>query len=401
MATISQKKLIHDLNYLLNAEFSPELFDSLGAYDIIEAKLAKNSFLFQQKIGELKKISAEADLYSLLHKKLVKAEKQLADYFKDYSLYTPAGYRRIIDNIFKRVPDKFRQGFFIKAAAAEGLLKQNPPKSLMNFFNLQSISNLFKILLPLDAITISRYTENPDWQLRYKDLLAQATAQDFEARPINYLIFDYLKYRQIINNSRQPQKPWRLSHNKVTGSIICFTIEGSEVFAAPFLQSAAVLLHYYFETAYAGGYYALVGQKNPGQLGIKVLDSFTNHDGKFPFFSPNVYSETLYWEKALASLSNEFNCTELKFFAETIDCGGFYKTLSGLKALSFNLIDHIWNINLAPAPWLYHFREAWWKNAFQEMIKLTNEDFEQEILNHLSLKDLDFTKQIIKKITGK
>lgn len=397
MEKIVKEKLVKELNELLNSEFTQEFFDLLDADDIISDRLKNNNLLFQQKVKELKNISAKDNLNTLIQQQIVLIEQQLTDYFKEYQLYTSEGYQKFIDNIFQRFQPREKLGFFLNMTAAKRILQLHPPKGLMDFLDVKIIEDLFEIMSPLDVVTLSRNTEAPAWQAVYKNELFKLTKNDFEARPIGYLILDFKKYAHVIRNSGQPEKPWRLSHNKITGSIMCFNVVEPGIFITPFLQYAAVFLHYCFETFYAGRYYSLIAEVSPEKLGKAVVNSFTEHDGKFSFFNPNVYSEAVYWEDAISLLIKEFKFSGLDFFADTIDCGGFYGDGQDRTAVSLNLADHLWNVNLKKTIFLYHFREDWWKRTLQAAVRLTDVDFTAETVHNLSLRDQEFTDYIINK----
>lgn len=389
--------LIDKLNILLEAKLDSILADMPDHQELVSNRLKANKELFNKKINQLQTEYCKEDAHTLVQKKMFDLENRFAKHFHKQKLHNYRDKQQILDFILSRCPDELKTGYFLKEDSAGRILKVNPPQSLMEFLGVQTVDYLFKKMSALRAITISRYTEVPKWQKRYKELLAQCTADDFEAREVSYVILDYQKYKDIIKNSCQPSKPWRLSHNKVTGDIICFTVDGPEVFKTPFLQYLFVFVHYFFETAYAGKYYSLVAEQSPDRLGQAVLDSFTNHDDKFEFFGPNVYSETIYWEEAIKLLAKEFNFPELDFFVGTVYCGEFHESDKGKNLVSLNIVDHIWDANLPHGPFLYHFQEAFWKDIFQKIMNLSDGELKKEILENLHMKDLDFTEHIIKK----
>lgn len=386
-------EIIKKLNQLLGANLGSVLNRISGHEEAVDYFFKKNKELFDKKIKQLTKKYGSNNYNDLLRDQLYGIENRLADIFQNKSLYNHGDQKEILDFIFLHCPKDLKYGYYIKDLAAKKILISNPPQSLINFLQCQSVDELFEKMSALDIITISRYTEIPKWQEDYKNLLAKCTVDDFEERAINFVIFDYEKYKSILGNSSQPNKPWRLSHNKVTGNIMCFALNNQDIFKTPFIQCIAVFVHYYFETAYAGKYYTIIAKSDPNNLSRAVLCSFTNHDGKFDFFGPNVYSETVYWQEAIKFLKNEFDIPELDFFTDTVYCADFNNN----NLVSLNLIDQIWDANLENGPFLYHFKEAAWKNIFQRSLKISDEVFSQEIINHLDMRDVDFTNYIIKK----
>ncbi|OGY94850.1 MAG: hypothetical protein A2406_04575 [Candidatus Komeilibacteria bacterium RIFOXYC1_FULL_37_11] len=390
------KDLIRELDNLLGSQLEP-VFKRLPDYQpAVLNFLQKNKELFDQKIKQLKNEYGEGDYKLLLDKKLLVIEDKLASYFKGQSIYNLEEQQEILNFIFSRCPKNLKCGYFLKEETARDILTKNRPSTLLDFYKCQTTQELFKKISAIEIITISRYTEFPIWQENYKKILSVLDKNDFEKRAIAYSFLDYHKYKSILRNSNQPDKPWRLSHNKVTGAIICFSINDREEFKTPFLEYLAVFIHYYFETAYAGQYYQAIAY-HQANLGQAVLDSFTNHNRKFDFFGPNVYSETVYWQEAINLLNQEFDIPELKFFKDTVYCGAF----SGVELISLNLVDKIWDANFSGRPFLYHFQEAAWKEIFQKIVKMSDREFDREIMKNLNMRDLDFTDYVIKKSFNK
>lgn len=384
--------LVKKLDSLLDSNLEPILNKITDYQSVIINFLDNNEKLFASKLASLKDEYSSENYPELVDKKILNIENELSKKFNGKVIFNASDHKEILEEVFNECPEKLKKGFYLKEQSAIDILNNNHPKSLMEFYNVDSLENLFEKIKPLEIITISRYSETPQWQEEYKNILIKCTKDDFEKRDTAYSVLDYEKYKDILSNSQQPGKPWRLSHNKVTGNIICFTID-EDVFKTPFLQYLAVFVHYYFETSYAGKYYTLVAEKDPNNLGKAVLNSFTNHDRKFDFFSPNVYSENIYWQKAIDFLYSKFDIKDLQFFVDTDACGNYFND----QMLSLNLVDKIWDINLDNGPFTYHFREAVWKEVFQKIINLTDNDFEMEVISNLNMRDLDFTDYIINK----
>ncbi len=105
---------------------------------------------------------------------------------------------------------------------------------------------------PIPALSLTRATEEPEWQARYKDLLAARTADDFAPRPIQFLPVDSRRFRSAFMSSKQPRKLWRATHAKETGVIACLTHDDPDSLRTPLLlQYVLVAMHYFFEVAYA------------------------------------------------------------------------------------------------------------------------------------------------------
>ena len=403
------KQPIPYMDGLLNSDFVKVIRDLSNKQDIIRKILIKNRNLFRDKISALNlKTSKTSEVYNTLQSKIINIENELGKIYNHNSIYNLNGLKYIIENIFSLCTGELKNGLYLKEEAAISLLKKCPPQSLMDYTKCFSLKELLKKESALDIISLSRHTEVTSWQIKYKNLLSELTAKDFENRKLGWLLVDKNKYKSLLVNSKQPQKPWGVSHSKETGTIICFTLNKPYLFKAPLLQYVVVFMHYFFETAYASLYYKYVSDTDSDIVGKKVVDSFTDPADRLPFFYSNAYSENLFWKKALVLFNNAFSIEDAKFFSDTTGCGEYSDSnYTKSSIISLNIIDHIWDINFSDQietmnsfehdknSFLYHFRQALWQEIFRDIIGLSEEKMDNVIIQNLGLGDTSFTKKII------
>jgi len=261
---------------------------------------------------------------------------------------------------------------------------------------------------PLSIVAMSRITEDESWQAQYKRLLADLTVDDFETRPIGFFVADTERYRPAFVNSKHPPKLWRISHNKETGIITCLTLDDAERFRAPLLQYVLVFIHYVFETALASQYYRQVAHAGSARLGEEVVASIYSHTTKLTFFYSNVYSENLFWDRALRVFADAFGGSGVGLLAELSDCGEYVPS-SGVQdaIVSLNMVDHIWNLNFLghgvgvdtfehdTIYFLYHFRGALWQAMVNELTGIESEEMQSLIVSNLGTGDTALTDRLL------
>ena len=177
-------------------------------------------------------------------------------------------------------------------------------------------------------------------------------------------------------------------------------------FRTPLLQYVLVLMYYFFETAYASAHYRQVAERSPAGLGRALVDTIDSHREKLTFFYSNVYSENLFWERAIQLFRRSFPGPEIDWFANA-SARGEYCISTGVQniVVSLNLVDHLWNMNFLgqagmesfqhdPIYFLYHFRGALWQEIFSE-ITGPGAEMDDLIVEHLGLGDSSLTEQLL------
>jgi hypothetical protein len=262
---------------------------------------------------------------------------------------------------------------------------------------------------PIPALSLTRATEEPDWQARYKQLLATRTADDFAPRGIQLLAVDSRRFRAAFMSSKQPRKLWRATHAKETGVVACLTHEDPDSLRTPLLQYVLVAMHYFYEAAYASEHYRRSAQRDPDGLGREVVNTIESHREKLTFFYSNVYSENLFWEKALELFARAFPSPAISWFRKSSARGEYCRSMGVQNiVVSLNVIDHLWNMNLLGHAgmdafqhdtiyFLYHFRGALWQELFSELTGLgpTMEDL---IVENMGVGDAILTDRLLARV---
>jgi hypothetical protein len=272
----------------------------------------------------------------------------------------------------------------------------------------RTVASLLRQENALNVVAMCRTTEDDEWQARYKLLLATLTRDDFEHRPIRFYVADTPRFRPAFINSKHPPKLWRISHNKETGVITCLTLEAPVSFKVPLLQYLIVFIHYYFEAGFASRFYELVALRGGRALGQEIVDSIYSHTQKLTFFYSNVYSENLFWDRALEVFARAFDNDDVRFFTGCSDCGEYVPSTGAQDAIvSLNLVDHIWNLNFLghgvgvdtfqhdAIYFLYHFRGALWQRIVNELTGMDSQQMEDVIVRHLGIGDDALTRRLL------
>jgi choline kinase len=396
------------LDHLLNSHFAPLMDGVPDADRHVRDVLKRNKQEFIDLVGEFGVSSLSAiDVHRALQAAVETMDAALETVFGRDAVSTPAGLRALTSHIAALCPTPLQLGFCLTESAAADLLHRHPPVMMLDALGYRSTSELVRREGPIAALSLTRTTEDPGWQVRYKELLATRTADDFEPRAIQFLPVDAARYQRAFLNSKQPRKLWRATHNKEAGVVACLTHEDPSSLRTPLLQYTLVSMHYFFEAAYASRHYQRVAERDPEGLGTAVVNTIDSHREKLTFFYSNVYSENLFWERALELFAQAFPGPEIEWFRRASGRGE-YCLSTGVQNLvvSLNLVDHLWNMNfLGHASmesfqhdaiyFLYHFRGALWQEVFSALIATEGHDIEELIVENLGVGDARLTEQLL------
>ncbi len=397
------------MDRLLNANLAPTVQHLPGCEDRIRSVLLRNRETFTAKLRALGiQHLSPAAIHRALETRIVAIESQLARRYDPASLSSAAALDEVLSDVLRLCPPDAGDGFVISESCAVGLLEELPPPALMGALGHSSVASLLGEEHALDVIAMCRTTEDDEWQARYKQLLAAVTVDNFERRPIRFFVADTPKYRPAFINSKHPPKLWRISHNKEAGVITCLTLEEPVPFKVPLLQYLIVFIHYFFEAGFASRFYRSVARADGRPLGEEIVDSIYSHTQKLTFFYSNVYSENLFWDRALEVFARAFDSDDLRFFTDCADCGEYVPSSGAEDAIvSLNLIDHIWNLNFLghgvgvdtfqhdTIYFLYHFRGALWQRIVNELTGIDRPRMEELIVRHLGIGDAALTGRLL------
>lgn len=396
------------MDRLLNSNFAGHVQALPGAEDRVRDVLLRNRAKFATGLRALgvRTVSA-ADIHRTIAASLMEVENYLGHIFDRSALFDREALNGVLGHVLRLCPGD-DPAFVIRSGTAARLLESLPPVNIMDAFGHRSVRTLLKSEDPLSIVAMSRITEDEGWQAQYKRLLADLTVDDFETRPIGFFVADTARYRPAFVNSKHPPKLWRISHNKETGIITCLTLDDAERFRAPLLQYVLVFIHYVFETALASQYYRRVARAGSARLGEEVVASIYSHTTKLTFFYSNVYSENLFWDRALRVFADAFGASGVGLLAELSDCGEYVPS-SGVQdaIVSLNMVDHIWNLNFLghgvgvdtfehdTIYFLYHFRGALWQAIVNELTGIESEEMQSLIVSNLGTGDTALTDRLL------
>lgn len=372
----------------------------------LEGFIERNNAHFDAKVAALGLAeSTKHAIDSALRAKIIDIEHDLERRFEGQSMYTVSGVRSVLDEIFSASCSACPEGIFLSDEAAQKILEAHPPVRLLSLIAENAINGGFTAFSPREMLGLTRQSESGAWQELYYKLLAEQPAESFVPGVPLIVVIDPMMPGEPFAHPEQQLKPWNMTHIKESGVIVCCTMRAEQRLKVPLLQYSSVFLHYLYETTCSGAY--LVESKRAGApLGKRITDVIKGDVHRFPFFSANTYSETIFWERALAQFDKLFPSDAFAFFADTTSCGGHAPNgMTGEKALvSLNIVDHIWNVSLSgtqetedyfgsTAPdFLYHFQEVFWYELFAHLQGWDDERMETEVLTQLHVGDIPFTE---------
>jgi len=400
------------MDELLGSNFLELLLPIPESSNIILKKIKSNKNKFEKKIDDLNLDSKDPEkIHAEIQNKLKLIEESLQSQFVPQSMVSRDGIKNLVEKIYQIFSEKEKTGWYIKNTCAENILKKIPPKNLLSFIEKnghRAITGNNSKATSLQLLAMTRHTESEEWQTIYANYLQKLNPDDFEERNLDFIILDTKELQSLFDQSGQHQKPWRISHAKETGTISCFTLDNYEIYQTPILLYISVFMHYFFETSCSGSFFKSKITENSSNFGLNIKEIITTSVNKFSFFHPNSYSENLFWQKAIAILTKSFQLNELNYFADSITCGERLLPNSiSSPIITLNIVDHIWIANfskkisaeayfkITSRNYLYHFREGLWSEIFREILGITEDQMNNEIVANLNLGDINFTNKMI------
>ena len=285
-----------------------------------------------------------------------------------------------------------RKVFVIKHESAKNLLRQMPPKSLMEKLGYHDIESMFDHEDFSELYTALRFSEGPDWLNRYDELFETVTPQDYEERNIKIVIMDHDKYVDLASHFVQ-KKLHNITHTKELGVIVVVPMH-AEKMRGLVLKSLPLLFHYMNEVKLYSTFFKLksqqphfgrtvvetlvadpsdasqiVGHKIHWRIIQRYLGKHKEDTISMAAFEPHVQPEDLHWRRA-EDLLYELD-PELEFWKDRDYVGLMYDGFP----VAFNLFDVSFaysNSESYENRYAYHFRESLWNEIFVRYMGFKN-----------------------------
>lgn len=377
-----------------------------GKKGVLGSLVKENTERVQEELAVLgldSKASAE-DVYEKLLARVRDTDEKLTAFLGRPDPNSEMGARTITQAIFDIVEPK--AGFYLKRETAEGLLRKNPPRHLLQILGHSSVDEAIEQEGLFSVFSSVRFAERKEW---LNDVFFSAyehlTPDDFEQREVSIIVLPE-RWREI-GKQFVGKKLHHISHLKELG--VVFVIPASEQgglampeFGEGYQVSGGVLeiftlvLHYLFEVPFYADVFEqyskgdnfvakFVSALRGDVIGLlplrhktiqwRIIQRYLAKDNvSDPRLSePHINPEALHWSKAEAKLRElgdrhpEFG---FSFWANNDDVGDFFPTRKdahGEVLLSFDLIDNMISLRRSEtviSKYLYHQEEALWNRIF-------------------------------------
>jgi len=294
-----------------------------------------------------------------------------------------------------------RRVFVLKHDRAKDLLRQMPPKQLMEKLGYTDVEAMFEGEDFDEIYTALRFSEGPDWLNEYNELFKQITPADYEERDLRIIQMDHNKYVDLAAHFVQ-KKLHNVTHSKEMG-IIVVTPMHTKTMRGLALKTLPLLFHYMNEVKLYSTFFKLKSAKphfgetvvntliaDPGigsqmvgkNIHWRVIQRYLGkhkEDSISPVaFQPHVQPEDLHWRRA-EDLLYQLD-PELEFWKDrdyvAFNYDGF--------PVAFNLFDVSFaysNQEPYEKRYAYHFRESLWNEIFVRYMGFKN--LETQVLEQL------------------
>lgn len=293
-----------------------------------------------------------------------------------------------------------RTVFVIKHDKAKELLRQMPPRRLMQKLGYESVDAMFDNEDFDELYTALRFSEGPEWLNEYDELFRTVTSDDYEERDIRILAMDHDKYVDLAEHFTQ-KKLHNVTHTKELGVIVVVPLR-DEHSKGLTLKSLPLLFHYMNEVKLYSTFFKLQAKKsNFGEIVVNTLIAdpgkasqmagqyvhwrvIQRYFGKLKdeshkeAFEPHVHPEDLHWRRA-EDLLYEID-PKMEFWKENDYVGLLFDG----TPITLNFVDvalSYANTIAYSDRYVYHFRESLWNELFIRYMDYEN--LKNQILQQL------------------
>lgn len=308
-----------------------------------------------------------------------------------------------------------RRVFVLKHEKAKDLLRQMPPKKLMEHLGYDDVEKMFEGEDLDEIYPALRFSEGGEWLNEYNELFKQITPEDYEERDLRIVQMNHDKYVDLASHFVQ-KKLHNVTHVKEMGIIVVVPMHVRKM-RGLVLKTLPLLFHYMNEVKLYSTFFKLKSKKprfgetvvntliaDPGtgsqmvgkRIHWRVIQRYLGkhkEDSIEPVaFEPHVQPEDLHWRRA-EDLLYQLD-PELEFWKDrdyvALNFDGF--------PVAFNLFDVSFaysNKESYEGRYAYHFRESLWNEIFVRYLgfkNLANQVLEQLDNDMIAPEKLPITK---------
>ena len=305
--------------------------------------------------------------------------------------------------LMKKAWDDFKTPkscWVLKKSVAKRMLKNMPPKKIMEHLHYRSIDSMLKNENLAEIYGALRFAEDPKWLNNFNETYKKLKPSDFETRNIEIVMMSAERWGDIAAPFIHKKKH-NITHLKELGVILMLPVttqlRGITIFTLP------LLFHYLNEIRLYSAFFKLQQVKhNFGEILVETLIAdppkgavmagqnihwrvIQRYFGKLEnekhpeIFEPHVQPEDLHWRRAEEMIYEL--APELKFW-EDLD---YVAIMHNGRPTTFNVLDVAASyVNKLPYKdrAIYHFRESLWTEIFVRY--MGQKTLEQQVLKQLN-----------------
>jgi hypothetical protein len=284
-----------------------------------------------------------------------------------------------------------RRAFVLKHDKAKDLLRQMPPRKLMERLGYDDADAMFKGEDFDEIYTALRFSEGSEWLNEYNELFKTVTPDDYEERDTRILAMDHDKYVDLAEHFTQ-KKLHNVTHTKELGVIVVVPLRDAHSKGLT-LKTLPLLFHYMNEIKLYSNFFKLQSMKpNFGETVVETLIAdpgkasqmagqyvhwrvIQRYFGKLKdeshkeAFEPHVHPEDLHWRRA-EDLLYQID-PEMSFWKDNDYVGLMFDG----APVTVNFVDVALSYaNSIPyeSRYVYHFRESLWNEIFARYMGFPN-----------------------------
>lgn len=324
-------------------------------------------------------------------------------------LHTVAGWQDFIGLLLPHLPAATQRGRFLKWSTLERYLVHTPPPRLLKHLGYKSVEQCLAHESIVEVMAALRFTEDNDWMQHFLHQYRHCQAEDFEERPVQFLLLDPTKWWALAQPFAEKKKH-HFSHLKEAGVIFAYPAPQQEADPRTLPIFILMVLHYINEVHFYARW--IEQHRHQPLFGLEFVRILKGDGSICPTsrfclpivqqyhlkrpnphpcaYLPHVMPEALHWRKAFQAFFNLLRQhPQFPLCAFWENCYTVGQRVSG-QLLTFNIADNILTPTNA-TPLTYHYKEDVWNTLFSSYLgssKLEHSIIQQLAKQYINLRTL-------------
>lgn len=277
---------------------------------VYEQLLNERKQSFEQFIRETLGLSPEDGSLSIgngIRELIQQVEEDFNELLLPGDTHTPGGMHTLVEAIFDLVPSA--SSFSLKTEAAEMLLKEFPPLSLMTLWDYQDLDKLLYEHNALDVLALAFWSEEIKYTTQVNNWLRENLRMEhFETSPIKPLVVHYRDFPALSSVKEAPIL------NHLTSRVVVSNLRPGSGGEFPKIRFFTTILKSIIDAEQFGQIWESYAHYQRKEFASLVLNSIEGHWGMRTFSAHSIFEDRQQrlFQERLRSITDHFQNSDVR-----------------------------------------------------------------------------------------